>query len=1048
MAEVTNTEYTPEELSEIDRIVGLVDRNASAPPMDTGAGESAEGESTGPEEKGPGLDELESFAGKPEDVGLPTSDMDRLADRQPAAGKDAGIEDITHLIREVDDFPQGAGPEEEIEEQEPAAFDRAPEKKEPGPQKSGELTALDELDRLATGEFESPVDQGRTRADTSIGQTRGPRDELSSGGEDIIGPGQSEAVDGMPDLDDISIVERTDIPEARDDEISKIDLSELAQPGPQAPSDDDVLQQQGAAMLSDDDFASISEAADISHEVPSSKPQARDSIGPGGKPAAKTQDADYQEAPELPDLPTFEEAEPVVIEKPRMEARETGGATKGRGEGGAINLSEAEISKLKRNILRYTPVLRDVIKDAVINDLLPLPETRRLVNMVISGGSERDVRGFLEGKLKRQIPAAVGKEAPPRRRVISSRPEYTLAEKERQKRLARTTWIFGLAALSACVAVVIGYQFVYKPWVATSKIREGAAIIRENGDYLKKQKDYAKAEQIFGDVDRNYKKDDVFGYTEYSRAYFDKKEYGYSLAKLNKIYRIQYDKGGPIGIGVLNELGHYYAKVPKEYYDGIRANINKWYYPQSDKKRSEWSSLDVAIEFFRRVLVRDRKDIAALYGIGNAYFYQGQVFKAKQYYQDIVSAQPNSEVGYAGLLNLYISRDVFPAVVDIHAKLTDKNMLDKLPPALLANLASYYLGKKKTATDNVRIDYGVQSSRFKDRDDNIYPAVYTVLEALNKRDEDYPPLHYQFARLSEEQGNLKLMKIHLDKAIDLSLKNYHADYFSALNLMGEYYYRIKEPAKAYEYLNRAIKSSTNPPEFTRDEFYSEPENVGKSYALLGDVFYYFFDKVRMRYGDLEDEHPDEETDKRANYEIAREKYEKALEDGYESPEVHYNLGRIYYLDRLYRKALDQWINLYEDFVARPELMFALGNAFFHMGNYNAAKGEYLKLISAYEYDLDKIRVFDPSNERQARKVSFLSSAYNNLGAVYQEQDNEARSDVSYWKAINYSQRINQDNEYARVNLARSFKKAGEPGEPILDESVPYSIGEYRREAAE
>ena len=73
-------------------------------------------------------------------------------------------------------------------------------------------------------------------------------------------------------------------------------------------------------------------------------------------------------------------------------------------------------------------------------------------------------------------------------------------------------------------------------------IREGTALIRESGDYLKKPKDYAKAEKIFRDVDANYIKDFAEGYTEYSRAYFDKKEYLFSLEKLNKLYAIQSGK--------------------------------------------------------------------------------------------------------------------------------------------------------------------------------------------------------------------------------------------------------------------------------------------------------------------------------------------------------------------------------------------------------------------------------------------------------------------------------------------------------------------------
>jgi tetratricopeptide (TPR) repeat protein len=443
--------------------------------------------------------------------------------------------------------------------------------------------------------------------------------------------------------------------------------------------------------------------------------------------------------------------------------------------------------------------------------------------------------------------------------------------------------------------------------------------------------------------------------------------------------------------------------------------------------------------------LREAKNSDAVFGIGNAYFYQGQYFKAKKYYEDLIDIDSDSWMGYAGLLNLYIDRDVFEQVIGVHSKLVDKKMLTDIPSALLAKLASYYLDKQKSATSNVRVDYGVQSPRFKDADDNVFPAVHGVLEALNKRDKDYPPLHLQFARLSRAQNNLKVMRIHLEKAIELSKDKYNAEYFGALYLLGDYYYQTKEPVKAYETLNRAIKASENPPEFTLDDFYKETEKVGKAYALLGNLFYYYFDKIRMRYGDLKDETLDQDTDRMANYQIALDKYEKALDENYESPELHYNLGRIYYLNRRWQKALDQWLNLYEDFMENPEIMFALGNAFYHMGNYDSAKGEYLKLVSVYEYEIDKMKSIRRDLESHVKIITFLSAAYNNLGAVYQSQNNEAKSDISYWKSIDYAQRINSDNEFARVNLARSFKKGEEPGEPIIDEEVPYSIDYYRED---
>jgi hypothetical protein len=105
----------------------------------------------------------------------------------------------------------------------------------------------------------------------------------------------------------------------------------------------------------------------------------------------------------------------------------------------------------------------------------------------------------------------------------------------------------------------------------------------------------------------------------------------------------------------------------------------------------------------------------------------------------------------------------------------------------------------------------------------------------------------------------------------------------------------------------------------------------------------------------------------------------------------------------------------------------------------------MKLISVYEYDLDRMKIARRDLVGHVKLITYLSGAYNNVGAVYQVQNNEAKSELSYWKAIDYAQRINNDNEFARVNMARSFKRAGEAGEPILDESIPYSMDMYRED---
>jgi tetratricopeptide (TPR) repeat protein len=125
-------------------------------------------------------------------------------------------------------------------------------------------------------------------------------------------------------------------------------------------------------------------------------------------------------------------------------------------------------------------------------------------------------------------------------------------------------------------------------------------------------------------------------------------------------------------------------------------------------------------------------------------------------------------------------------------------------------------------------------------------------------------------------------------------------------------------------------------------------------------------------------------------------------------------------------------------------MFARGNAFYHLGNYEASKGEYLKLINVSENDADDIKTPDPGKGRHDSLFRSLSSSYNNIGAVYQKQNNESKSSVSYWKSIDYAKRISIENEFARVNLARSLNRLNK-AEPILDENIPYSVKFYRED---
>jgi tetratricopeptide (TPR) repeat protein len=212
------------------------------------------------------------------------------------------------------------------------------------------------------------------------------------------------------------------------------------------------------------------------------------------------------------------------------------------------------------------------------------------------------------------------------------------------------------------------------------------------------------------------------------------------------------------------------------------------------------------------------------------------------------------------------------------------------------------------------------------------------------------------------------------------------------------------------------------------------------------VFYYYFDKVRSRFrhsDELEEVVVDSELEKKANDGIAQQYYEKAVAMGDKSSEVFYNLGRLYYVRGLHNKALEMWLNLYDDFIARPELMIALGNAFFRMNNLESSKGEYLRLISVLERETEEIQAPNPRKTEHLKLYHTLSSAYNNLGAIYQLQGNEVKSNLCYWRSIEYSKQLEKENEYARVNMARSFRERREAVMPLLDDEIPFSMDVYR-----
>jgi tetratricopeptide (TPR) repeat protein len=1037
----TETEYTPDELAEIDRIVKIVTGETqvlpardikpstrSQPSVEKTPDDSAEEEPF--EESMPEYDDS-IHEKKPEELGLDELDHDTdLFPPEAEEIKEHEFEDITESIKEPSEILPGD--EEEIL-----------------PLSDSDISFIedDEIPAVTSDEsFEDIGDLPEIPEETPSLEDEQPRDISIESDEDL----------DIPDFNEISIDEHADLSEAADLDIPDIDIDSLVSDGTtetppadipadedsgedlefpdidageeKAPSEtkstldefDDFQQDEildietpvdradkGAPADSSgfDEFADI-ESTEITHDFAEQKPA-----------EAKFGDDDTLTIEPLED--EFD-SEPAPL-KPDVQTSESE-------KGSSLEITDRDLAKLKKAMILFNPAVRQTIRDVIINDLLSLADTRKLVDMIVSGKSEDSVKSFLEKKLKTHI--TLIDETGLKRRVISQRPEYTIKGRERQKKLLKFTKIFGISAAAAFLVTILSYQFIYKPVMAKRLINRGVELIISSGlegNRFDRKGRYQEAEKLFLEVEREYAKDYLYGYNAYARAYFKNKDYAESLQKLNGAYNIN-----RTNIDTLNNLGYFYARIDKNYYSSLKPSVPQWYFG-GKKDPAQEANLDLAINFYRRALLVDDENITALVGIGNAYFMQGQYLKARQYYLNILKVDPNSVAGYSGLLNLYIERDSFPLTATLHAEIRGKGMLSDLPSPLLAKLAGFYLDKRRKGDSSVRIDYGVTTPRLKDADDNTYPAVLEVLKALNKKDPDYPPLHIQYARYHQALENYTAMKRYLDKALGLSPK-----YFAALHLMGEYYYNTNDPVNAYRFLKGATDNYSLQPGFTEDDFYRETESIGKSYFYLANIFYYYFDKIKTREGALDDEMPDNEREKMENYTTAQSYYEKAYNNNFNSPELNYNLGRVYYLKGQNTFALERWLQLYDDFIQSPELMLSLGNAFYKNGNYDAAKGEFLKMIYVMEYEADKSSSLDFSKKGNVKLFQSLSTGYNNLGAVYQQLGEYDKRDLAYWKAIEYSQRMGKESEYGRTNLAKSHRNA----EPILDDSIPFSIAYY------
>jgi tetratricopeptide (TPR) repeat protein len=514
--------------------------------------------------------------------------------------------------------------------------------------------------------------------------------------------------DAMPDLDSLDLSAAGGLAEGDLSDLPEVDLGSIESPTADFSSDLGELDSLGdltgtesheelseiGSELGDFDSSAFESMDDISSDLvsPSRPPQEEIAEDVGTLEPIESLSAMDDELPDLSsDIPIFDDVdEGTPQDRYASETEEKKGA----------EFTADELKKIKTALLLFPTGLTNAIKDTILNDRLNEDDTRRLADMILQGRPEDNIHRFLEKRLKQKIDKDE-EGAGGGRRVIIARPEYSTEGRIRQKILLQRTRNIAIGAVAGIAVLIAGYRLIYIPQRAKSLIAKGTQLIRQFSE--EKFQDYKMAEEIFTDVDENYIKDYIYGYNEYGRAYFDKKEYYRSLIKLNEAYDLGVEKkfSTKESVRTLNELGHFYSAKkrgesgePGSFEDffqkSVKLNLNEYYFNKIPALQPIETQYDLALDFYLKALNQDPKNVESMLGIGDVYQNKGEFLKARTYYENILSVDKNSIVGHSGLINLFIEQDNFQETITEYVGLRDRNDLEKLSSPLLVKLAKLY----------------------------------------------------------------------------------------------------------------------------------------------------------------------------------------------------------------------------------------------------------------------------------------------------------------------------------------------------------------------
>jgi tetratricopeptide (TPR) repeat protein len=374
-------------------------------------------------------------------------------------------------------------------------------------------------------------------------------------------------------------------------------------------------------------------------------------------------------------------------------------------------------------------------------------------------------------------------------------------------------------------------------------------------------------------------------------------------------------------------------------------------YPKEAKAALDWAGLEKdrakyqeAIGVLKnRILNYDYFNKDALSLMGEVYLDWAD--EDPKYYEE-------ARKGFAALIQRYGYRDEFLEGMLLYFIRTDN--LKEVKP-LLVHFMAVAKPFPKASTLAELGGYLLDKGPIED--------VHAVLSAAVAKDPKVPEVHYQLARYFKQIST---------PSEELKALNNAVNGFSRLPLLSR--------RQLGQYLDSLIWRGNR--KAANKEFVSAEEDYASAAAEYDAAIALHRLQPSARFGEAYAGLAEVSFWQRNDLSRALSLYERAAQDGYDTPDTRYRRGYILYQAGSYPEALEQFYMAGREGDESPYLLFAFGDALYAREDYYAAQNYFQRTVDAMKIELDNIDNPSPQEKpSQGEIVELLMEAQNNLGAT-------------------------------------------------------------------